>query len=371
MKMTLVGPVYPYRGGIAHFTTMLALKLKEAGNEVQVISFRKQFPNWLYPGKSDKDTSEGRVKVDASFVLSPLNPFDWKKTIGLIKKFKPDRVLFQWWVTFWGLALGVVTRSLRRKGFDIHCLIHNALPHEPKFFDSFITKYALSAVDSFVVMNEREATTIKRTISNSAIVKHSPLPVFQVFNNRFLSKNNARTLLSLPLEKKLVLFFGIIRPYKGLKTLLYALAEIVKRNKDFELLIVGEFWESKEEYLDLINDLSLNEHVRIIDQYIPDDQASYYFNAADVFVAPYSDGTQSASVKAALGFGIPMVITQVIEDKTLKSHPEICTIVQLENYKELATAIIGSIQKSRLSREEIDFLSDDSWADLLSQILSN
>ena len=148
MKISLIGPVYPYRGGIAHFTTLLALKLIEAGNEVQVISFRKQFPKWLYPGKSDKDTSEGRVRVEASYVLSPLNPFDWMKTTWLIKKFKPDKVVFQWWVTFWGLAIGMVTHSLKRRGFENHCIIHNALPHEPKIYDSLITKFALSAVDS-------------------------------------------------------------------------------------------------------------------------------------------------------------------------------------------------------------------------------
>jgi len=370
MKISLIGPVYPYRGGIAHFTTLLALKLEEAGHEVQVISFRKQFPKWLYPGKSDKDTSEGRVKVDAHFVLSPLNPLDWLKTIGLINKFEPDRVLFQWWVTFWGLALGIITRSLKRKGFDIHCLIHNTLPHEPKFFDSSITKYALSAVDSFVVMNEREANTIKRTICNNAIIKHSPLPVFQVFNNRFLSKNDARTLLSLPLEKKLVLFFGIIRPYKGLKTLLYAFAEIIKSNKNFELLIVGEFWESKDEYLDLINDLSLNEHVRIIDQYVPDDQVSYYFNAADVFVAPYSDGTQSASVKAALGFGIPMVITDVIIDDLLRNMTKHCKVVPQDNPIMLARGIEEQVKCPTLNKNQIKEICYQTWELMVKTICS-
>jgi len=371
MKISLIGPVYPYRGGIAHFTTLLALKLVEAGNEVQMISFRKQFPKWLYPGKSDKDTSEGRIKVDANYVLSPLNPLDWMKTISLIKEFKPDRVLLQWWVTFWGLALGIISRALKRKGFDVHCLIHNAMPHEPKFYDSIITKFALSPVDSFIVMNEREGQTINKIISSNAKIMHSPLPVFEVFENINLSQDEARKVLNLPPDKKIILFFGIVRPYKGLKILLYALAEIVKSNQDFYLLIVGEFWESKQGYLDLIKNLLLTKHVRIIDQYIPDDKVSYYFNAADVFVAPYSGGTQSASVKAALGFGIPMVITEVIEDKTLKSHPEICTIVQLDNCKELAAAIIESIENDRISKEEIDFLSGDSWADLLSQIQAN
>ena len=135
MKISLIGPVTPYRGGIAQFTTLLAKRLIDSGHHVQVVSFKKQYPQWLYPGESDKDYSLGREKVEAAFLLSPLNPLTWIKTVRAIKAFKPDEIILPWWVTFWGPAFRYVSKRLKNKEFRIAYLIHNTIPHEARAFD--------------------------------------------------------------------------------------------------------------------------------------------------------------------------------------------------------------------------------------------
>ncbi len=156
MKITIIGPVTPYRGGIAHFTTLLAAKLTKTGHDVQVISFRKQYPTWLYPGESDKDHSPRRLQVDAGFILSPLNPQSWRKALKLILDFNPRQVLFPWWVTIWVPAFHFLIKELKRRSIIVSILVHNTLPHEPHPWDRFLARKALKDANQFIVMTEKE-----------------------------------------------------------------------------------------------------------------------------------------------------------------------------------------------------------------------
>ncbi|TLM99460.1 hypothetical protein FDZ73_21815 [bacterium] len=144
MKIVLVGPVYPYRGGIAHYTTMLAKTLQDAGHDVKVISFKRQYPKWLYPGQSDRDPSGEPLTVPASYPLDPLYPWTWTRTVSSICRDKPDMVLFQWWTTFWAPAFAVVAAMLKRRRIRVGFLIHNVIPHEARPWDKILAKMALS-----------------------------------------------------------------------------------------------------------------------------------------------------------------------------------------------------------------------------------
>ena len=201
MRICIIGPVFPYRGGIAHFTTLLAKKLTEAGHDVLVISFKRQYPALLYPGKSDKDTSLNRLKVPAEYLLTPINPFTWFKTITAILKFNPEKVIFQWWVTIWGPAFKIIMNAFRRSGIKTTTLIHNTTPHEGNFFGQMISRWTLKTANHYIVMTEKEKQRLQRLIPSAVNIDIVPLPIFKVFKATILSKGELRHQLKLPLNK--------------------------------------------------------------------------------------------------------------------------------------------------------------------------
>jgi glycosyltransferase involved in cell wall biosynthesis len=196
MNITLIGPVYPYRGGIAHVNTLLARALKDHGHHTQVISFMKQYPNWLYPGRSDKDPSKRPLRIDAEFLLNPLRPWTWYQTTKRILKFHPDMVVIHWWTTFWAIPFAALSTSLRRKSISIVYLIHNVVPHEKKLWDPCLTRIALSTRDSFLVLSQNEKKRLLDLMPD-AQVKVSELPVFSMFSENRMPKSQARKQLGL------------------------------------------------------------------------------------------------------------------------------------------------------------------------------
>ncbi len=370
MKLTIIGPVFPYRGGIAHFTTLLTRNLREQGHDVQMVSFKKQYPQWLFPGKSDKDTGSGRVKVSAEYLLSPLNPFSWLRTFSAIKAFGPEMVVIQWWVTFWAPALGFLAKWLRRAGFPIEFIVHNTIPHEPRFFDPMLARFALKQGHQFIVMNNNEVQQLQDLLAANLDITQCPLPVFSAFPDLNITQQEAREELLLPVDKRLILFFGIIRPYKGLRDLLTAMGTLKEQGHDLGLIVAGEFWEDKDCYLNYIKALDISDRVWIVDRYITDRETSLYFKAANLFVAPYIDGTQSATVKTALGFGMPVVVTRFAADKIVKSLPELYRIVPEADPVCLAESILEMIEKPAASSETINRINETTWLRMTETVLS-
>ena len=368
MKISIIGPVYPYRGGIAHFTTMLAKKLMEEGHEVQVISFKKQYPALLYPGKSDKDLGPGRIKVPAKYLLTPHNPLTWKRTAQSIIKFKPQKVVFPWWVTIWGPAFRYLLKRLRRTGIQTTFLIHNTTPHEGQFWDTFLAKETLKWADHFIVMSEKEKFRLNALIPDSKNISIVPHPIYDMFKPTSLSKNEIRQKLNLPEKKPVLLFFGFIRPYKGLSILIDALEIIISKGQEVHLLIAGEFWEDREKYDAQINAAGLEKHVHIFDYFIPDDEAAAFFEAADLFVAPYTGGTQSGALKAALGFGLPIVMTDIISDSLVREIPDLYQLATVNDPNSLAVGILKAINQQKMDHHRIELLFRKSWQDLVEEI---
>ena len=311
MRLALVGPVYPYRGGIAHYTTMLYRALRYRGHEVLVVSFKRQYPQWLFPGQSDKDPSEEPLKVkDAQYWIDSLNPITWLTTFRRIRDYRPDVIVLQWWTTFWApllFLLGALNRIFLRSSLVYIC--HNVLPHETRFWDSLLARLAWRWGKSFIVQSEEEKERLS-SIMHDIPVSVVPHPIYDMFADQKIPQKEARKRLDLPLDRPILLFFGFVREYKGLKDLLAALPEIRAQLGEVTLVVAGEFWEDKSPYLEMIENLRITDAVIVEDRYIPNEEVSVYFSAVDVLVAPYRRATGSGIVQMALGCECPVITTQ-------------------------------------------------------------
>ena len=368
MKIVVIGPVYPYRGGIAHYTTQLSSKLMESGHETFVYSFRRQYPALLYPGKSDKDPSKPAGKLEANYTLDPLYPWTWTKTVKEIIEINPNAVIIPWWTTFWAPAFWSVAKLLSGKGITVIFLIHNVMPHESKPWDKWIARQVLQIGDCHIVQAENEKERLHALLPNTNPIL-CPHPIY----DQFLRNSDQLTeatdhLQGLDQTLPVLLFFGIVRPYKGLQFLIEAVSILKSSGILVQLIIAGEFWEKIEPYEEMIIQLDLCDLIFFFDHYIPDEEVSLFFKEANIFVAPYTDGTQSGSVKIALGFDLPIVVTECITDDLLKGSDRV-RIVPPADSQALASAIqkliTGGFPERKKRTEE-----DTSWSHLISSIES-
>jgi glycosyltransferase involved in cell wall biosynthesis len=321
LRIAIIGPVYPFRGGIAHYTSHLAYYLKNAGHEVMVFSFRRQYPTWLYPGESDQDPSQTPLQCDAEYLLDPIRPWTWRRCANAIKRYKPDLIVLTWWVTFWGPAFSFLLNLIKREKIPITILIHNVLPHEAKPWDRYLTKMTLQKGDRYIVQTEDQKKRLLEIIPDAETrVSLCPHPIYNLFPNQRMKKRDAMETLGIPAGERVILAFGIVRAYKGIHPLLDALSILDKKGMAPTLLVVGEFWDPVDDYRKQINELGLQNKVTIIPGYQPDEKLPLYFSAADLLVAPYTGGTQSGVVKLALGFGLPVLVTNIISDKILAKY---------------------------------------------------
>jgi len=344
LRIVLIGPVYPYRGGIAHFTSLLSRALEQIHQSIAVISFKRQYPAWLYPGKSDRDPSQLPIEVSADYSLDPLLPWTWKRTASKIHGFKPDGVVVSWWTTFWAPAYGYLCWQIQKKGIPVIYLIHNILPHEVRPWDRWLAKIALKRGNAFIVQSTLEQDNLQALIPHAKI-RLSPHPVYTVFNAGSITRSEARQKLKLTEVDRVALFFGIIRPYKGLQDALQAIAQLRESGKRVILLVVGEIWGNKQEYLNQVHKSGISDQVVFEDRYIPNEDVGLYFSAADVFLAPYRSSTQSGAVKIAMAFGLPLVVSNAVADGIAQGYPSLY-VVQSEDVLELTKAIENALQQS-------------------------
>ena len=309
MKICIVGPSYPFRGGISHYTTLLYKSLKRS-HDVKFYAFKRQYPHLLFPGKTDRDTSNVAIEEEGvEYVLDSLNPLSWLVVFFKTKKYNPELLVFPWWVSFWTPQFWSI--SLLIKAFTrikILFLCHNVVEHESGFFDRVCTRVVLSLGDYFIVHSKEDFRNLKKMFPYCK-VKESFHPTYEVFSSERMSKYEAQQKIEVK-GGRILLFFGFVRKYKGLKYLLEALPTILE-NTDVKLMVVGEFWNDKEEYLKSINELDISNNVIVIDKYIPNEDIGLYFSAADIVMLPYISGTGSGVVQVAFGFNKPVIATDV------------------------------------------------------------
>ena len=313
MKIVLFGPVFPFRGGIAQFGGVLARSLEAAGHEVHLVNFKKQFPRLLFPGKTQFDDSPQALRVPSVRVFVPWNPLSWRRTAREIERHSPDLIVFQWWMPFFGLGYWGVIRALGKRSRErLVFLLHNVIPHERRPGDRFLSRLALRKARYYVPLSRTEEREMHRLFPEVPhdSVRYSPHPIYDCYRPFEGSREEARNRIGIH-ASRLLLFFGFVRQYKGLDLLLRAMPEILKRDPNLKLVIVGEFYQDREPCDRQIRDLGISEAVVIREGYISGDDVGPYFAAADCVVLPYRSATQSGIVQVAYALATPVITTRV------------------------------------------------------------
>jgi len=344
MRVCLVGPVHPYRGGISHFTAMLAREFGRS-HQVHVTSFSRLYPGFLFPGRTQFDESSSALEAESSSrVIDSINPLSWRRAADDVLAHDPALVVFQWWHPFFAPAFRAMCRRIRRRSnARIVFLCHNVLPHEPGPLDRVLVRLGLRGAHAFVVQSREDGRTLA-TLLPGAVAEFNPMPVFDLFGTGGETREAARERLSV--SGNVILFFGLVRPYKGLGALLDAFARCGDE-LDATLLVVGEFYEPRAPYDARIRALGIGGRVRIVDRYVPNEEVGGYFRAADVVALPYVTATQSAIVQTAFAFGKPVIVTAVGGLPDVVSDGVTGFVVEPGSPDALAAAMVRFFRENR------------------------
>ncbi|MBL7128903.1 MAG: glycosyltransferase [Ignavibacteria bacterium] len=312
MKIILVGPVCPYRGGNALYVSHLYDVLKEKF-DVEVINYKLLYPKIFFPGTSQEDKSSVKIKeVPSIRIINSINPITWLKAAKFIKKENADLVVFDWWNPFFGPCHYTISSFLKKQYKDkILFITENVISHEKRFIDKLLTKIGLKNADKFLVLSNSVENTVKYYSGDKRIYK-SALPIYDCYQfENEIDNSKTKEELGFKEDDKVILFFGYVRKYKGLLNLIEALPDILRTHPNSKLLVVGEFYDSPDEYYNKIEELNLNNHVIIVNEFVPNEEVGRYFSVSDVVVLPYKSGTQSGVLNIAYGFHKPVVVTKV------------------------------------------------------------
>jgi len=307
MKIIIVGPVYPLRGGIAHYIALLAAHLRQR-HEVEIVSFKRQYPKLLFPGKTQEEKGGAAPPVRSEALIDSVNPINWIGVALKIRRRRPDLVVFKYWLPFFAPCFGTIAAIARwQANTKVLCICDNIIPHERRLGDRLTTRYFFRFVDYFIVQSSVVEKELKQFVPNARYQKVSH-PIYEIFGDA-VGKEEARRKLGITAER-MILFFGYVRPYKGLPILLEAMPSILKEI-DLLLYVVGEFYEREEKYTHQIKRLCIEKNVRIIPDYVPNEQVALFFSACDIVVLPYVSATQSGIVQIAYQFDKPVIATDV------------------------------------------------------------
>lgn len=311
MKIVIVGTSYPYRGGIAAFTDRLATEFVKEGIDIEVVTFKLQYPSFLFPGKTQYSDAKAPAGFYIERKINSISPLNWIKVGREIRKKNPDIVIFTYWMSFFAPCFGIIARVIKRR-CNARCigLIHNMIPHEKSVLDKMFAPYFVKAMDGFVALSQSvldDVASLDKQGKPKCMVPH---PLYDHYGE-IMKRNEALKHLDLDPNYRYCLFFGLVRAYKGLDLLIDAFADERLRKNDVKLIVAGEFYDDEKPYLEQIKKHNLEDFIIIENQYISDDNVKYYFNVADIVVQPYKSATQSGVTQIAYHFEKPMLVTNV------------------------------------------------------------
>lgn len=345
MKIVIVGTAYPMRGGIAHYNGLLYRYLSEK-NEVKIFSFKRQYPEFLFPGKTQYELGQPSFKIpDAKNIISvdSINPFNWLITGKKISNEKPDLVIFKYWLPFFGPCFAVISFIVKKLSkAKVLFICDNVIPHEKRFGDKFFTKLAFSQADYFIVMSK----TVEKDLLKFSKGKPYKLihhPVYNNFGDR-TGKQEAKQFIFDKYkidvrDDNVILFFGYVRKYKGLNYLIDAMPEILKK-LNLKLLIVGEYYEDEDRYRKQVKNLGIEDSILMISDFVPDEHVKYFFSSCDVVVLPYVDATQSGIIQIAYHFDKPVIATNTGGLGEVVRDNETGFIIEPESSSAISDAVI-------------------------------
>ena len=364
----IVGPAHPYRGGIASFNERMAKEFQSQGWKVTLVTFTLQYPSFLFPGKDQMHDGPAPTNLKIYRKLNSINPISWFRTASFVKSLEPDLVITHFWHPYLGPALGQVLKNAGGKNISI---VHNLFPHERKFGDHGLIKKFIANTEKYIALSKKVEDDLKALASEEHILR-TPHPVYDNYGAK-LDKKEALQHLGLSADHEYILFFGLIRAYKGLDLLLDAYANFCEGNKKVKLLIAGEFYDKQDKYLDQINRLGIKDSIILHDHFIPNDQVKYYFSACDLVAQTYHRATQSGIMQIAIQFEKPLLVTdvgglsEIIEDQ---KHGYI-TEVNSEAITEALKDFFSDEKKRETFANNLSSLKEAySWPSFYKQIQS-
>ncbi len=340
-RVALVGPAPPWRGGIVQYNTLLDRALRQLGHDVLLISFSELYPLWLYPGHSPLSPEPNPLTPpQPHFWLHGTRPFTWLATLLRLRRWRPDVLVLQWWTPALAPLLWVLGRAARSGlRIPVVCICHNVLPHEPTWFAPMAAQWVLRSAQRYVVQGKTEKTVLLDLLHHAVAprqIRVQEHPPYRLPHNPAVTRAQARKMLHLAAHAKIILFAGLVRPYKGLEDLVACLPQVLQRHPDVLLVVAGEFWMPVDTIRTLVAHHGLTAHVQLRNGYISDRHLALYLQAASLLCAPYRHNTGSGLVAAAHSF--PVAIVRTGEPEMARPH-EGLFMAEPGNVSDLAAQI--------------------------------
>jgi len=366
----IIGPAYPYRGGIATTNERLAQEFMSMGFDVDIETFTVQYPSILFPGKTQYNLKPAPKNLAIKRTINSVDPLSWLSVGRRIRNEKPDLVIIRYWLPFMAPCLGTIAGLIRKNGHSkIICLADNIIPHEHRTGDRLLTNYFIQRIDGLIAMS-KSVLTDAISFRKNLQVGYCPHPLFDNYGER-LSFESAKEKLNLDIHTKYLLFFGFIRDYKGLDLLLNAFADNRLREFPVKLLIAGEYYSSPEPYLELIKKNHLEDLIEMRTEFIDDEEVNLYFSAADMVVQPYKSATQSGVTQIGYHFNKPMLVTNVGGLSEIIPDGKIGYVVEPESQK-IADALVDFYANERMAEFEANIEDEKkkfSWTNMVNSFL--
>ena len=356
-KVVFFSALPPYRGCISDFSELVVSAMEQLC-DLKAFTFKKQYPNFLFPGKTQ--LSQNKLAKSYPRIVSGFNPLSYFSAVRQLKKSSPTIFITNYWMTFFAPMNVFFSKSLKKDCLKI-AIIHNLIPHEKRFFDTFFNRIFVKSYDGFIVLSE---SVKKELLAIDPAAKHCLLkhPSYNQFGEK-IARKEAAAALGLDPTKKILLFFGLIRNYKGLDLLLQAFSNL---NNEFSLVIAGEVYGEEIIYTNLIAK-SKNKNIHFVNQFIDEQDVKLYFSVADLCVLPYKSATQSGIQALANSFCLPVLISNVgglaediVDEKNGFILNDINPLVIQHKIEVIFKEMKILKVQENLKRENL--LLDDSWA---------
>ena len=367
MKIIIVGPAHPYRGGIADTNESLCRALVQAGHDASIITFTLQYPKFLFPGKTQYTTDKKPDRISITRLINSVNPLNWFNVARKINKLKPDLVIVRYWMPILAPCLGSIMRLLNKK-IVLIAMCDNVIPHEKRIGDKFLTKYFTNSFHGFITLSK--STFEELNFFTNKPKNYFPHPINDKLGE-IVAQKDAREYLNLDIDGKYLLFFGLIRDYKGLDLTIQALGVEEVKALGIRLLIVGEFYESKDKYNKLIDEFDLKENIIIVDEFVAVAEIKYYFSAADLVIQTYKSASQSGVSQIAYNFECPILVTNVGGLSEFILHEKVGYISE-KDPNEIASYILDYFNNNRRNQFSKNMQLEKhkySWSAFTDQLL--
>lgn len=345
LRVIIIGPAFPLRGGIANFNEALCRAFNKENIDAKIISFSLQYPAFLFPGKTQYDKGKGPKDIKIETKINSVNPLNWMKVARAIRDELPDYVIFRFWLPFMGPCLGTIAKRIKKgTSIKVIAITDNVIPHEKRFGDKAFTSYFLRQCDGFIAMSRSVLKDLESFVKTDKKT-FLPHPIYDIFGEK-IEKEEALKHLGLHSNEKYLLFFGFIRKYKGLDLLLEAMADPRIKQLGVKLIVAGEYYEEAALYNKIISDNNLEESVILKTEFIPSEEVRNYFCAADMIVQPYRTATQSGVTQIAYHFEKPMLVTNVGGLPEIVPHGKVGYVTEI-NPSAIADAVMDFYSNKR------------------------